>query len=131
MKLVRAYLDNCTIGKLYHEEHCGYTIEKPWLSNKPFESCIPHGIYKLKRYSSKRFPNSFYLSNPNLGVSLSGDTPRTGILIHVGNFVEDVVGCIAVGTSLNPIRWGVSESRIMMKALNELITTDDWEIEII
>jgi len=74
------------------------TVEQPWLNNEPFHSCIPAGTYTLEPHNSPKHPNVWALVNLNLGIS---HEPREGYrddcLIHVGNFVHDVEGCIAVG----------------------------------
>src|SRR5690606_41150400 len=53
---------------------------------------------------SSDLPNTYALVNEALGVYYqqrpAGQTwGRTAILIHVGNFVSDVIGCVAVGMS--------------------------------
>jgi len=133
LTLKRSYLDNCTIGKLsLGGVLICYTIELPWASNEPFKSCIPAGRYKINKHNSEDHENSFYLENENLGVSLNGSTPRTGILFHIANFIEDIVGCIGPGLSLHPDRWGVAHSKKAMGILNTIITEDDtWNLNII
>jgi hypothetical protein len=121
MILKRTYLDNCTIGKLYDgAKFICYTIERPWLSNQANISCIPPGEYSVKPYSSGKYENVFVLENYQLGVSIAANTPRTHILIHAGNFPEDIKGCIAPGLSLHPERWGVADSRSAMNLIREL-----------
>lgn len=123
-------LPNCTIGVLTYKDILKlYTIERPWLNNEPFKSCVSCGLYSLKSHNSASHLNSFYLENENLGVSLNGITIRTAILIHIANYVKDVVGCIGVGTELMQSRWGVSNSKVAMGLLNEVVNSkDDWNI---
>ena len=68
-----------------------HTLERPWQNNRRNVSCIPDGQYKvdfLPRTYSGKFNNVYHLQSvPN----------RTGILIHVGNLVEQIQGCILVG----------------------------------
>ena len=132
LELKRAYLDIGVFGKLSHRGiPIMHTVERPWLSNQRSISCIPAGVYRLKRYTSKNYPSAFYLENEDLGVSLQGNTQRTAILIHVGNFVKDVQGCIAPGLELHPTTWGVSQSRLAMTELNKLIKEgEEWELVI-
>lgn len=132
LELKRAYLDNGAFGKLSHKGiPIMHTVERPWLSNQRSISCVPAGVYKLKRYTSTNYPSAFYLENEDLGVSLRGNTQRTAILIHVGNFVKDVQGCIAPGMELHPTTWGVSQSRVAMGELNKLIKEgEEWELVI-
>jgi hypothetical protein len=65
---------------------------------------VPDGDYSIIPHNSPKFPNTYALINADLGVYYQPiDKPsgqawgRTAILIHTGNFVSDVVGCIAVG----------------------------------
>jgi hypothetical protein len=126
LRLKRAYLDNCTIGKLYYKgEFICYTIERPWLNNEKSVSCIPEGEYILEPYESAKHPDCFYLGNNNLGVGFLETHQRTYILIHVGNFVNDIQGCIAPGLSLHPSRWGVSDSKKAMDKLRALIKANE------
>lgn len=119
--LQRAYLDNATFGKLtlYGAFVC-YTVEKPWLSNEPYISCIPAGDYAVFDHVSPRHGSCYYLENRNLGVSLDNGTIRTSILIHVANFPNQLEGCIAPGLKLHPSTWGVSGSRAAMQMLKSL-----------
>jgi len=103
-----AYLPFCTLGWLTCASLRLATIERPWLPNphgpggKPSLSCVPDGEYKLIPHTSQRFPNTYALISEPLGVYYQQRPAgqawgRTAILIHVGNFVADVIGCIAVG----------------------------------
>lgn len=104
-----AYLADCTLGWLEHAGLKLATLERPWLPNPagpggmPRESCVPDGVYRVEPFTGARFTDVFRLTNPALGVFPdvlpSGQAwGRTTILIHSGNFVEDVIGCIAVGS---------------------------------
>ena len=122
LELNRSYLDNCTIGKLFFRgERVCYTIERPWLNNEKNISCIPPGEYFLQPYHSSRFPDCFSLGSINLGVGLTEKFHRNHILIHPGNFPDDIQGCIAPGETLHPSTWGVGSSRVAMGKLRELI----------
>lgn len=99
--LVRSYRMDCTIGVLTLpadgdlEGKQLYTLERPWLNNKPNISCIPPGFYAVKyleKSASGRYRRCWHVQE------VSG---RSGILIHAGNYVEDTLGCILPGTSQN------------------------------
>lgn len=105
-----AYLESCTLGWLV----CGSlklaTLERPWMKSllgpggKEKESCVPDGRYNLFPHSSVKFPDVYCLVNEKLGVYASVRPAnqawgRVAILIHPGNFVTDVIGCIAIGLS--------------------------------
>ncbi|WP_445354551.1 DUF5675 family protein [Microbulbifer sp. EKSA008] len=107
-----AYGPNATLGRLRVRDCVFYTVERPWLGNRPFESCIPEGVYSCNPYSSPRFPNVWELL----------EVPsRSKILIHIANYAADVQGCIGVGSSLAPGSWWVTQSRRAMQQLRELL----------
>lgn len=123
LKLERAYLDNCSLGKVYYKgefECC--TVERPWLSNQPFISCIPPGIYEIHEHESPKHGQCYSLKNHDLGVGINkGDSIRYGCLIHVANWPAQVEGCIGPGKELHPKFWGVSSSRNATSDLFKLI----------
>lgn len=100
-----AYLHDRTMGRLYVGDEVFHTLERPWipslehLGGKNFESCVPDGEYELKPFSSDDHPDCWSLSNAELDVHefQASEPGRWAILIHVGNYVKDVVGCIAPG----------------------------------
>lgn len=85
-----AYLSDCVMGRLLFGGDQVYTIERPWLQNKPWESCIPDGEYALNPYSSAKYPDVWQVAN------VPG---RTHILIHPANYAHQLAGCIAPGLS--------------------------------
>ncbi|MCW7556500.1 DUF5675 family protein [Endozoicomonas gorgoniicola] len=119
--LERAYLPHCTIGQLHVPGfHTFATIERPWLGNKPFESCIPEGVYDCKPFNGNRFKDVWELQ----------DVPeRSYILIHQGNWARNVQGCIAVGKVLSSQEYMVINSE---NAINELraFLPDEFQIRI-
>lgn len=108
-----------TFGKLrilddndfpFFEVNC---LELPWKYNQRRMSCIPEGIYPIRRYDSPTHGDVFLLESvPN----------RDYIEIHSGNFHYDILGCILPGHEIVDIDgdgWNdVTESRW---ALNELL----------
>ena len=70
-----------------HELAC-WTLECPWRENQIFTSCVPDGSYPLVAFDSPDHAGCWVLT-PVPG--------RTGVLIHVGNTVEDTQGCILIG----------------------------------
>ena len=78
-----------TLGELVGPEIRLLTLEPPWENNAPRISCIPTGVYPIYRswYHAKNY-EVFELKNvPN----------RSEILIHVGNYPRDTMGCILLG----------------------------------
>ena len=44
------FTDKSTIGKLYFDgEFYGHTLELPWKDNEKRVSCIPKGVYEVKK----------------------------------------------------------------------------------
>ncbi len=66
----------------------GYTLELPWLDNRPRVSCIPPGSYELLVTRSFKFRRKL--------IEVLGVDGRAGIRIHGANRVEELRGCIAV-----------------------------------
>lgn len=111
-----AYTPFGVFGKLIIPEFECFTVEKPWLDNKRRESCIPEGVYKLKlgMYNRGGYPAYEVLGVPG----------RSLIKIHIGNTMDDVLGCIAPGKSLGYAerKWSVSSSK---KAFEEFMSAMD------
>lgn len=117
----RAYLDNCTIGKAYYKgSFVFYTVERPWLSNRPNVSCVSPGEYALVTRISKRRGEVLSLSNPNLGVTTEGPSIRTQCDFHVANFPEQLLGCVGPGLKLHPEKWGVMDSGLAVAELQRI-----------
>ena len=109
-----------------------HTIERPWLDNEPYASCIPDGVYDLSPYRRQDGTLVPCLTNHEHGVYRNkSDMPAAGgrfaILIHVGNFVDDVVGCIAPGKARAVIsgRRAVSSSKVAMEEICQALQDDD------
>jgi Family of unknown function (DUF5675) len=126
------------------------TIERPWiedpdgnLGGKPNESCVPAGVYELRPYTRSRDGKHVVaLVNEKLGVYFSkadmlaaGKGGRFKILIHIANWVKDIIGCIGPGiykadTSLSSGRM-VAKSTDAMKLIMAYVEKYDLdEIEI-
>lgn len=64
------------------------TLELADKDNQKRISCIPKGIYKVKKRVSKKYGTHFHILDvPN----------RSFILIHHGNYHTDILGCILCG----------------------------------
>lgn len=135
-----AYLADCTRGVLKVGNQSFQTVERPWIKNPagpggmPFESCVPDGTYRLRSYTRPSGKKAFILSNPDLGVweqDEDRDTRGWGrylCLIHSGNTVADVVGCIAPG--LTGDDRSVANSRAAMLKLHELLDGYEHDLAI-
>lgn len=94
------------------------TLELPWKKNKQWISCIPKGTYPVtyrKAEESRNFDyDHFHVQN------VPG---RTWILIHIANFIRQLLGCIAIGKYGQ--RWdidgdGLRDIAHSTRGLNEL-----------
>jgi len=65
-----------------------YTLENPWLDNRPFISCVPADNYVVERFNGAKYKDVF---------ELKGVPNRSYILIHKGNFERQTSGCILLG----------------------------------
>lgn len=133
LKLKRiACKDTHTIGRLYIDgQYFCDTLEPP--VNAKTHPAIPTGNYRVTlgikspKYSNyKRYP--WALQYEGRLPRLIGVKSREGILIHVGNKVEDTQGCILVGR--NRIVGMVTDSTETLKALMPQLKTDKDNITI-
>lgn len=140
-----AYLSTCTLGTLHAGGLALATIERPWIQNPagpggmPRLSCIPDGEYRVRQHSSERFPNVWALDNPALGVWYQpADMPpgqrwgRSAVLIHAGNRVADVIGCIAIGRKHGTLDGepAVISSRIALADLRSVLGHGEHRLQI-
>jgi len=66
------------------------TLELPWKDNERRISCIPAGVYDAILHDSPKFGRSIWIQDvPN----------RSEILVHNGNFVRQILGCVLAGRS--------------------------------
>lgn len=115
-----------------------YSLERPWLDNQPFVSCIPAGTYNLVPFNSPKFGWCYAVLGLGVGLQPGEDT-RTHILIHAANVMDELSGCIAVGLMLTVMqgKWAIGNSRKAVGMLDgslakvkdderQLIIRDDW-----
>jgi hypothetical protein len=89
------YTPEGTMGELSHDGFKCWTLENPWIDNEVNISCIPVGVYAIKRDNFKgKYPNFKLLDVPG----------RTHIEMHRGNTKEHTRGCILTGSD-----WFVTE----------------------
>ena len=108
-----AYLEDCTFGHLVLPTGAHlYTIERPWLDNEAFVSCIPEGAYPLEWDATGRIQNVPRLRDTQ---------PRTQINIHVANWAHQLHGCIAPGLGYDLGKRKVTQSTKAMNLLMECL----------
>ena len=94
--LTRTYNDQLTLGtiKVFDKQgHLTYeckSIELPWINNRSNVSCIPEGTYPWEKVA---YSSAFNYQHIHIK-----DVPgRSGIKIHVANYVSQLRGCVAPG----------------------------------
>lgn len=97
-----------TVGQINAPGLECWTIERPWLDNKPGVSCVPAGVYDLVWHSPTGvslpdgWKGTWAMVNESLGVS---HFPKPGIARnvclfgHIANYPEDVQGCVGFGST--------------------------------
>ena len=99
-----------------------YTVERPWLDNKPNESCIPEGVYSLElgMYNNGGYPAYEIMNVPD----------RSLIKMHIANNMNDVVGCVGFGSKLWYYEnlWAVSDSGGAMNKFMAAMDGEDGQI---
>lgn len=138
LTLVRhCYLRHGTIGTLHAGTLRLATLEEPWIRDPDGVggqrrdgtlpgSCVPDGPYSLVPHDGAKFRDVWALVNSRLGVYRTpAQVPkdqkfgRSAILIHTGNSLADIEGCIAVGQ-----RYGIEGNRLWLydsrKAIQQL-----------
>lgn len=108
-ELERIYHDRWTEGSLYlNNVLLCHTLELPWKGNKRNISCIPEGIYPLRKRSSRKYRNHLILDE------VEG---RDYILIHPANdALKELRGCIAPVLQLSGNGQG-SYSRLALRQI--------------
>lgn len=108
-----------------------YTVEEVWNNNrksipgKQLGSCIPEGSYTCRRGDFPTHKDTFEVTNV---------PDRVAILIHTGNTIQHVEGCIAPGNKLGVVdnTWAVLESKDAYQRLKDYIGTDsEFSLEIV
>ena len=121
-----------TFGTLTIDDwHC-VTVERPWLQNAPNISCIPVGRYALRLRDSGVVERSTHGAFDR-GWEVCDVVDRSYIMLHPGNTMDDLEGCIAVGRELGFIngKWAVTDSQATFSDLMARLARDsEWRLAI-
>jgi hypothetical protein len=109
-------------------KHLFFTVERPWLNNKPFKSCVPEGYYETEWYNSPKHKRRVLQLKDVLG-------GREYCQFHIACFPGDVKGCIGLGTWLgkdadNKTNMGVFNSEKSLDGLDELFMDKEIILQI-
>jgi hypothetical protein len=124
INLYRYHSDSiATLGilKLHKNHDPIYTLELPWLDNKPDVSCIPTGVYSVIPYSSEKYPNVYEISLVEY---------RSNILMHIGNYSKDTKGCILVGQGIIPGTPMITNSRLAMENIRAILGKERFILKV-
>lgn len=84
-----------TFGGLYRNAtRIAHTCELPWKDNENQVSCIPKGVYMVVRRFSDKYKDHFHIKDV---------ADREFILIHTGNTIKDIKGCVLVGDAFGRV----------------------------
>ncbi len=118
-----------TISKIIIDDKTFYGLEQPWRNNAANQSCIPTGVYCLVPHSSDRFGDTWAFVGGQVSQYKNEATERFACIIHVGNYVSDVKGCVALGTDWTRTPEGnlmVTNSKVAMEQLRGILQRDEW-----
>lgn len=110
-----------------HSRVTYHSVERPWADNAPRVSCIPNGVYTGVWYNSPTFGRTIALIGRTVSLFPEPGKQRSAILFHVGNTMDDLQGCIALGNGLGFLngKWAVTSSRpAITEFLNSLPNRD-------
>jgi hypothetical protein len=117
--LARSYLHDKTTGILRHNLFSLYSLERRWNNNKVDESCIPEGVYVVKRDTHGKWQ----------WFAVQDVEGRTAIEMHQGNKAIHSNGCILFGCTVNH-NYDISQSETAMIKLLEYNGNDDFILTI-
>ena len=113
LELFRQYFPNGTNGELFvnGKKVCN-TIELPWKENQRKVSCVPEGVYKVRKRFSQKFKWHLEIINVK---------NRDLILFHpANNALKELNGCIAPVSEISGEGKGI-RSRIAFDKLKEIL----------
>ena len=88
-----------TLGGLWeNDELVCVTLERNWLNDKPFVSCLRCGVFNVVPHVSPKFGRCLSLLDEEIA-------PRSHVIFHSGNVSSDSEGCVIVGLGFG-VLWG-------------------------
>ena len=103
-----------TLGELEFNGIKWNTLELSWKNNQRNISCIPKGTYDVEYTFSPKFMKYTY--------EVKNVPGRSGIRIHVGNFFNQIQGCILLGYGYKDVN---NDGRLDI--INSKISITDFE----
>jgi hypothetical protein len=136
-RIERVYLPTETLGSMYNPtgELICKTLELPWKDNKSNLSCIPEGIYTVRKMRpgfGRDYGYFRFMTVP--GRTVNRVLGMSTILIHPITYVKDLLGCIGVGSRFADLnKDGVpdmAESRTKLQWMYDNLP-EEFEVEIV
>ena len=114
-----------------------FSVERAWKGNQRSVSCIPEGLYVLRKRKSpvvSRVTNGRYTE----GWEVTNVPNRSFIMVHPGNWPSNFNGCIGVGQENRPLQHptqgmidAVTSSQAAFDTLmSKLEEKDKWFLDI-
>lgn len=121
-----------TFGRLVYNDFRAFTVERPWQNNEAQVSCIPEGTYTLQWYNSPKFKKTLAVVGNTVSLFPTPGIARSAILIHPANTMDELQGCIALGSTLGWVnnKWAVLNSKTTVEKFLSLIPDHDMSLEI-
>lgn len=130
LKLKRLdFREDCVLGVLMVNGTPWYfTVERPWLNNAPFISCIPAGTYPVRWVDTQTSGNK-----NGRGIGIEDVPDRWKIRIHAANYARQVQGCVAIGTKRydTPYTKAVGASKVALRHFHAMMEGQEGRIHII
>lgn len=109
--------DKVTLGVMLVDGRPFFTtLELPWKNNQNDISCVPAGTYKCVRTFSNHFKKDVFM--------LQNVPGRSAVEIHVGNKVEDIRGCIAIGMQYSLAAYEIIHSGLAFDVFMKMMPTE-------
>lgn len=120
-------------GKLTTDGFESLTVEREWLDNKPFVSCIPAGDYVLVPHKYQGRYDTFALVGYSVSHQQQEGFERYAVVIHVANVQSELAGCIAPGSGRGFLRgqYAVTNSGPTTDRLMEILHSRPHETHVI
>lgn len=108
------------VGTLVLGDRWYVSLEREWLHNLPFMSCVPQGVYDLVPHHGEKYPDTFALVGLTVGAAPSEHKPRYACVLHGASGPRQLQGCIALGYGLSPRSHLVGYEAATRKAIEYL-----------
>jgi len=119
-----------TYGCLHIAGERLFTVEREWLDNVAFSSCIATGDYVLKKHKYRGDFDTFAIVGGTVSQYQQEGYERFACVFHVANKPEELCGCIGLGLSPAVFnkKWGVANSAVATERFLEILWASDDDV---